>query len=482
MLFKIIIFTKIEKNMKNCIKISFVVIISLAIAGCYSYKPPPAAISGKTFTGLTKKAHQDIPEDCRVLTLEQAKQIAIANNPNYIATRHAMAAATARFYRSLSAYLPTITATYGIRENQYIPQNRGGRGSRDGGFANSVKSGAFNGRWLIFNGLMRTMDMLAAKHSEKAFEARNRDARRLLVEAVTVAFNNILLAQENIRIARADETFNTQLYDETKLKFDAGAVPLSDVLNFEIRVNNAKTAVINEEYNFFTARSILAEFMGFTSGVLPPHIFPDLKPKPDQFSIDVGVYLDTALKNRPDLKASREVMDTAKYNVYARWGAFSPTLSFDTSWGYSRTDPGYSGRWKYRSRSRDRSFNYGFEAEWVLFNGGERIASLREAQANLAAVKENLTGKWISVVAEVRQAFEDRVRKGKQIKIYKKNLALVTKNRQLVEESYKAGNESITRLNEAQKDLVNADSSYISSIIDLENAKAKLNSAIGILN
>ena len=467
--------------MRNTLKISLL-IITFSVAGCYSYKPPPAAVSGTTFTGLTKKAHQDIPEDCTQLSLEQAKQIAIDNNPGYIATRHAMVAATARFYRSLSAYLPTITATYNITNDKYTPENRGGVGKDGSGDFSSTKGGAFNGRWLIFNGLIRTMDMLAAKHQEKASEALNRDARRLLVEAVTVAYNNILLAQENIRIAKADEVFNTQLYDETKLKFEAGAVPLSDVLNFEIRVNNAKTTVINEEYNFFTARSILAEFMGFTSGILPADIFPALKPQDDHFSIDVGVYLDTALKNRPDLKASREVMDAAQYNVYSSWGAFAPTLSFNTSWGYSRTDPGYSGRWHYRARTQDRSFNYGFDAEWVLFNGGARIANLRIAQANLAAVKENVTEKWIAVVAEVRQAFEDRVRKGKQIKIYKKNLALVTKNRQLVEESYKAGNESITRLNEAQRDLVSADSSYIRSIIDLENAKAKLNSAIGVLN
>ena len=467
--------------MRNTIKISLV-IITFSVVGCYSYKPPPEAISGTTFTGLTKKAHQDIPEDCKILSLEQAKQIAIENNPGYIATRHAMVAATARFYRSLSAYLPTITATYNINNDKYTPQNQGGNGSRNHGDFSSTKGGAFNGRWLIFNGLIRTMNMLAAKHQEKGAEALNRNARRLLVEAVTVAYNNILLAQENIRIAKADEVFNRQLYDETKLKFEAGAVPLSDVLNFEIRVNNAKTTVINEEYNFFTARSILAEFMGFTSGILPADIFPALKPKDDQFSIDVGVYLDTALKNRPDLKSSREIVEAARYNVYARWGAFSPTLSFNTSWGYSRTDEGYSGRWNYRARSSDRSFNYGFEAEWVLFNGGARIANLREAQANLAEVKEQLTEKWISVVAEVRQSYEDRVRRGSQIKIYKKNLALVTKNRQLVEESYKAGNESITRLNEAQRDLVNADSSYIRSIIDLENAKAKLNAAVGILN
>jgi outer membrane protein TolC len=288
------------------------------------------------------------------------------------------------------------------------------------------------------------------------------------------------LSKENIRIAKADEKFNEQLYNDTKLKYEAGAVPLTDMLNFEIRVNTAKNAVISEALNFFTARSVLAELMGFTNGIIPENVFPKLEPSDEQFAIDVGVYLDTALQNRPDLKAYREAVKTSQFQVYSRWGAFSPTLSFNTTWGYQRNDDGYFGSFQYRARTQDRSFNYGFDAEWVLFSGGTRIADLREAQANLAVEKQKLVEKWISVIAEVRQAFEERMSKSKQVKIYKSNLALVNKNRDLVEESYKAGNTSITRLNEAQRDLVDADSSYISSVIALANSKAKLAAAIGI--
>jgi outer membrane protein len=457
-----------------------ILIVSIILGGCYSYKPPPEAISGTTYTGLTEKAKQNLPETCKELTIEKAKEIALANNPSYLATRHSIAAATARFYQSLSAYLPTVSATFDWQENKYTPANQGGIGRNRGGNRTVRKGGAFTGRWMVFNGLMRTMDMLAAKHDEKQAEALNRDSRRLLVETIGIAYNNILLAKENIRIAKADEIFNTQLHEETKLKFEAGAVPLSDVLNFEIRVNTAKNTVIDEEFNFFTSRSILAELMGFTSGIIPEDIFPPLKPKEDQFSIEVGVYLDTALQTRPDLKAYRESLESAQYNVYSKWGAFAPTAYINTSWGYSRSDPGYSGRYKFSAHTKDRSFNYGFEAEWVLFNGGRRISELREAQAILAEEQETLTEKWLSVVAQVRQAFEDRVRRAKQIIIYKENLALVTKNRELVEESYKAGNTSITRLNEAQNDLVNADSDYASSIIALENSKVRLNASIGV--
>ena len=450
------------------------------LGGCFSYKPVPDAVLESNYTKQKDKAHLALPKNCETLTLELAKGIALDNNPNYIATRYSMVAASARFYQTLGAYLPTITATYNTTDYYYTPESQGGRGRDNGGQRWNQKAGAFNGRWLIFNGLIRTMDMLAAKHSELEAEALNRDARRLLIESVSITYNNVLLAKENIRIAKADETFNEQLYSDTKLKYEAGAVPLTDMLNFEIRVNTAKNAVISEELNFFTARSVLAELLGFTNGIISEKVFPKLKPSDEQFSIDIGVYLDTALQNRPDLKAYREAVKVSQYNVYAKWGGFSPTLNFTTTWGYQRNDPGYFGTYQFRPRTQDRSFNYGFDAEWVLFSGGSRIAALREAQADLAVGKQKLVEKWISVIAEVRQAFEERMSKAKQVVIYKSNLSLVQKNRGLVEESYKAGNTSITRLNEAQRDLVDADSSYISSVIDLANSKAKLRSAIGI--
>jgi len=454
-------------------------VVLLFFSACYSYDPLPEGVYGSNYTGLNSKERRKLPINCRALGLDMAKQIARQNNPNYIATRHAMAAASARFYQSIAPYLPTVTADYSMYEFKDTPASQGGRGSDSRRFTR--KTSGITTRWLIFDGLMRTMNMLASKYDKSQSEALNKDALRLLMQSVRIAYNNIMLAKDKIRIAKADELFNRQLYNETKIKYEAGAVPLTDLLNFEIKMHNASSTVIAEEYFFFTTRSILAELMGLTNGILPDDVFPRLKPIKDQFSVNVNVYLDTALQSRPDLKAFRDAMLASKYRVAARWGAFLPTLSASVDFGHSRNDWDAAGRWHFRNRGQDQSFNYGFDAEWVLFNGGRRIFELREAQANLAISKQNLAEQWISVVAEVRQTYSDRVRRAKQMLIFEKNLTLTQKTRDLVEEEYKAGNASITRLNEAQRDLVVADTELATSIVDLENAKAKFDAAIGIL-
>jgi hypothetical protein len=49
----------------------------------------------------------------------------------------------------------------------------------------------------------------------------------------------------------------------------------------------------------------------------------------------------------------------------------------------------------------------------------------------------------------------------------------------LVDDEYRAGNAELTRLNEAQRDLVSAETSLASSYINVQNAKAQLDSVVG---
>ena len=53
------------------------------------------------------------------------------------------------------------------------------------------------------------------------------------------------------------------------------------------------------------------------------------------------------------------------------------------------------------------------------------------------------------------------------------------KQRDLVDDEYRAGNAELTRLNEAQRDLVSAETNLASSYINVQNAKAQLDAVVG---
>ena len=451
---------------------------TVLFSGCYNYPSVPDAVNQSTYTDLQRDQQKLLPEDCRVLTLETAEQVAVANNPNYLSMSHSVNAAWSRFYASLSAYFPTIDATYGITNNRLIPASGEGAGGNTPSFS---KGGGLQGQWLLFDGLVREMNMLIAKHNAKQAEALDRDAKRLLLQSIASAYNNILLARENIRIAEADADFNEKLYNETELKYKVGEVSLSEPLNFKVKYNQAKNQLIISNYSYITSKYILAALLGLTESDIPANIeFPPLTPKNEQFSSDITVYLDTALANRPDLDAFREALLAANFSVWASWGAFSPTISANGFYGYMRTNTGSGKYSNWESRSQDRSYNYGLTASWTLFNGGQNWFNLKTSQALLAQNQLAVVNKWIQVVSEVRQAQDNYRQAIEQVTLFEETLGLVQKTRDLVEEEYKAGNANLTRVNQAQSDLVRAEGDLASSRVNLENAKAQMEAAIGI--
>ena len=450
---------------------------TVLFSGCYNYPSVPDAVNQSTYTDLQRDQQKLLPEDCRVLTLETAEQVAVANNPNYLSMSHSVNAAWSRFYASLSAYFPTIDATYGITNNRLIPASGEGAGGNTPSFS---KGGGLQGQWLLFDGLVREMNMLIAKHNAKQAEALDRDAKRLLLQSIASAYNNILLARENIRIAEADADFNEKLYNETELKYKVGEVSLSEPLNFKVKYNQAKNQLIISNYSYITSKYILAALLGLTESDIPANIeFPPLTPKNEQFSSDITVYLDTALANRPDLDAFREALLAANFSVWASWGAFSPTISANGFYGYMRTNTGSGKYSNWESRSQDRSYNYGLTASWTLFNGGQNWFNLKTSQALLAQNQLAVVNKWIQVVSEVRQAQDNYRQAIEQVTLFEETLGLVQKTRDLVEEEYKAGNANLTRVNQAQADLVRAEGDLASSRVNLENAKAQMEAAIG---
>lgn len=444
--------------------------VTLLAAGCYSYPPLPEPVEGDSYTAAAGH-HRGLPTDCAMLTADLAREIALQNNPDFRSAQHAMVAANARFYRSLTAHLPTVDAGYDITESRFTDDSPLGSTGLD--YA-TTKTSRMSADWLVFNGLMQTMDTLATRHDARQVEAMERDARRLLTESVGIAYQQVLLSREGIKIAKADEEFNRKLLNETELKYEAGAVSMSEVLNFRIRVNNARNDLVAREHESSIARAVLAALMSVTEGTIAPELFPPLPEVAETMRLGLEISLDMALANRPDLAAYREALTATEYRLYARYGAFSPQLWLHADFGWMRTDPEHRGRWHLRSRTQDRYLNYGATAQWEIFDGGRRIFDLREAQAMVAESQEAVTKQWVKVVAEVRQACDNLVQRQDQLAIATETLDLVTKTRDLVAEEYQAGSASLTRLNEAQRDLIVTELTLASARINLANAKLRL--------
>ncbi|UDQ97404.1 TolC family protein [Lentisphaerota bacterium WC36G] len=461
--------------MKRFYLVLFSGVLVAALSGCYSATKPPAPYEEEFYNDLQDEEKVTIEvKEGEFLSLKRAQEVAVANNPNFTSIQHAMNAAWARYYQSLAAYLPTISGDYSFNQ----AHNNPGRSNSISVFSNGNIGHQINlrGRWLAFNGFIRTFNALAAKHQAQSSEELTDDTRRLLLRSVAFAYNAVLLAIENFRIADENLKFQERLLKESQIKYDLESVPLSDVLNFKIQVNNANSAKVTAKFNYEIARFALGELMGLTDATLPESTkFPKIQVLRERNFGDVNSYIDTALFNRPDLKRYRQLMEVAKYNMYAAWGSFAPVANIEGEVGYqnntSRTanQPGNN-----RAFYDQVNAAWGVTVNWVLFEGGSRVMDVRATQALLSQAEYNVATQWLLVVQEVRSAFENVKQNATQVDIFAETLKLVKQQRDLVDEEFRAGNTTIARLNEAQTTLVNAQSQLAIALVNLQNAHAEL--------
>ena len=197
---------------------------------------------------------------------------------------------------------------------------------------------------------------------------------------------------------------------------------------------------------------------------------------------DESVYLDAALSNRPDLKALRETLEASKFSYYSSIAAFGPVVTANLGVGYNNaashyspfaSDSGYKSHQGIR-RNRYSTFSSGISVSWELFSGGRTFFNMRASQAAMEQAEYTLADKWITVINDVRTAYENYIVSLKTVKLYQKNLEAVRKMRDLVDDEYEAGNCAITRVNEVQREFVNAETYLAQAVVSMHNAKAQI--------
>jgi len=450
---------------------------ALFLGACQSYTKPPMAITHSTFTDIPDEEKILFPEEMKLLTLEKAQEIALKNNPDFLRVKFTIDSARARYYQSFSSYAPTLNAGMSVSQS-FSKVTSSSSGEKPWNFSTSVGP-SFSGSLLIFDCLGREMNILAQKYSLNQAKDAQEDAKRLLLRTVAYSYNDVQQAISQKAIAEAQIDYARKMLKEAQDKYDAGSALLSDVLNFQISLKNGELELIRTEYNIRAAKYVLAGTLGITDGTIPDTVeFDEARMPENEVLADVTVYLDSALSNRPDLQQYRDRLETAKYTFWKSLSAFGPTFNANYNLGYNwsrnqtrldRTTTSKSGSW---------SFNYGVSANWNLFNGFSDYFSALQSYASLAESDYSLAQTWITVITDVRTAYDNYLTNIEKANIARDIYKLTKETRDLVENEYKAGSALVTRLNEAENSVISAQHSLLSAVINASNAKAQLEAAV----
>jgi len=416
-----------------------------------------------------------------VLDLKTAQQIAVASNPTMEAALARVEQARARVDQAMSTWWPSLNlvgsgartrlAETPFRQSQALA----GLYGQDVDRTNEEYILGLQAAWTLFDGFYRTFSQEQARLGERSADEGRQNARRLLVAAVSEAFFNAQLSGTQVSIAEADSEFYSQQLRDAQNRYDVGAGPWGDVLNIKVQLNSAKTSLMLSRREQEAVLYGLAALLGLADARLPDHVrLAELDREIDDDGVNekADLLVEEALHSRPDIKELDLRVKSVETSVELARSRYYPTMQLVGSVNGARyDDPGFS--------DDDFGNTIGLNLTWNLFTGGADRA--REVEAKQAIREGNATLDSLrnQVAAEVRQGVALLEAAREQVRLQRESVKLVEENRDLARNEYEAGEASLVRLNEAQRDLTTTYSRLAQALVSFHRANQRLLTATG---
>jgi outer membrane protein TolC len=419
-----------------------------------------------------------------VLDLTTAMRIALEDSPTLKAALERVNQATQRIHQATAAYWPTLDLTGSANRVKLSDSYAFNPSSAQTPSINPAASitnpdtyydSGLAASWILFDGFRRKFSIAFAQYGEQQSEAALMEARRLLLAATAESFHLAQLAREDYMIAVASEEFNLEQLKNANARYRVGTGALSDKLNFEIQVNNAKAERIDTRRAYRVAIIGLASIMGIPEATLPEEMeLARLKEEPAAYMQrpQADGEVAYAMIHRPDVLRGEYAIKQAETSVRQVQSRFYPAIDIAGRVDGQRTgDIGFE--------STDFGNSIGVFLRWNLFAGGEDWARVKEQKGAVAESERNLDTLKISVASEIQEALAQLIAAQDQLELQRINAALVQQNRDLVEKEYNSGQGSLVRVNEAQRDLIQAQSRLALARVSLRHAWVNLEAATG---
>lgn len=457
----------------------FLLLFLLLLCGCFKNGDNFSTLNdyARTFDSIRKVQLKSRD----FLTLAEARELALANNPTLLAAANSIHSAQYSYYRSLSAWSPEISASWEVGNT--LSQGNDLRHPPPGIFERENRfstSGTLSMTWLLFNGLARELDILVAKLEYDRSIAAAEDVKRLLLRAVVYVWCDIHLATEEISIFQADEAFQNAALRQAQEQFKAGHISYAAVLNFKVLSAKARSRIELAGYHRQTAVNALAALLGYNAKEFPADIKLEAVTSPRmELHHPLEYYLEQAIRHRPDLRSEKLQFEKSIREKQSAYADFMPEFHLFADFDFAAEASRYREHGIVSSHYNTPQFAYGIVGKWNIFRGFDSWNELRRKKALEKVAFRGLNKKYLDVTVEVNDALEHCRNTLIQISIFREMALWVLEERNLIYSEYLNGRETIARVNQAQSELVEAQSSLVLWVIQSRKAFAQFQAALG---
>lgn len=416
-----------------------------------------------------------IPKD--PLTLKQAIETALANNPDVAARGWDASAALARRDQAFGARLPRVGIvggyTHTLDEQRLISASRDGD---SGLFGRDIVSSDLVVSLPLFTGGRLVNQVKAADLLGQSAEQRLARSREELVFNVSSVFNGILaqgLVIESLEFSRKILTEHITRVDALIAAQKAAKV---DRLRTEVRLADIEQQLVREKNTQSIQRRTLADLLGFRGLEEELSLQGDLTMRGKIPLPELETALSTAWESREDFQAARSSLEAQAKNVDVARSGHLPTLSVQGAYG---------GRWAAgpttgTGDAQGDVGSLGLILEVPILEGGQVDANIREQKADLAAAQERLRLLQLQVGLEVETALSNVESSNERAAAIRKSLAEAKESLRIEQLKYNLGKGVIVDVLDAQAALLQSETSYYRILAEYHTAVAQLKLAMGM--
>ena len=399
------------------------------------------------------------PKESVSWSLADVTATALKNHPLILQSDADVAAAAARKGQAQSAWYPWINLSTGYARVRTFSASA----NRNVTTPNEFARGDLN--WMLYDfgrtgASVDRADANAAISREIAATTRED-----VVFVATVAFYNVLRAEQTLEFQRESLRQQESLYRQASAFYEAGVRAKIDVVRAEANLYDARAQLSQAENGLRVARITLLQRIGADgpagyrlSGALPEFSLPGT----------LRDWVAEAERNRPELRALVEKERAGAESLRLARAGYLPFLVGTAGYGYGAEDPPLQP-------------NYGLSVtlNYPLFSGFQTREQAKEALAAISSAQYEFieTKRRVRLEVEVsafgvQEAQERLSARKKQRDASEENLRLATAR-------YEVGAGDIIEMTDAQAQMVRAETDSINAAFDFAVSHASLLRAMG---
>lgn len=413
-----------------------------------------------TASGLSSTAVAD-----ERLTLSQAIDLALKENPNLGAASARSSEAEADYEIAAAGLLPRVAANASVNR---LNEDRLSLGSAASSALYARESfGGVTGRQLLFDGGKTSASKSASQRGVEAARMGFQATREETVYRVSLAFSRALDARDTLRVA-ASALKRQQAFEAlTADFFKAGKTTRLDVLKAEAARLDAERVLANAQEAEKMSVVSLAQAIGLRSG-LTFSVEGELPGRFKEPSSDDEM-LRAASAHNPDIKQALLQVTQAEESLRSAQAARKPELALLGSYGYRDRDIGGSAP----------EWIVGLAGTWTLYDGGALPAQSEKARARLTQAQEAERVVELGVQTQVKDALRAWRTALNDARASTKLVEANSESLKAAEVLYRSGKATALDVLTAQADLARAEGAQVRAAADYAVARYAVARLVG---